>query len=179
MNDLRSSALAVAVKEIPGDVVEIGVADGRSIRILRGIFPEAKKVYGYDTFNGMPAKMLLEGEEHLLSVGASVEKATPDELRAEGIIPVVGVFPDTIIENPENFPEEICYAHLDADNYKTTLIGLDRVWPRLAMDGLIAIHDFRNRTTPGVALAVKEFMEITLGAAIGYGADYVVVRRFV
>lgn len=179
MMKLRSTATAVAIRKTPGDVVEIGVAGGNSIRVLREIFPKEYRVYGYDTFNGMPREMLSEGEEHLAAIGTLTPKTTPNELRRAGIIPVVGIFPDTIIRNPDKFPHEISFAHIDVDNYKTTAIGLNLVWPRLARQGAIAVHDFHNSTTPGVTAAVEDFMVLTHGAAIEDDArrEHVIIRR--
>jgi O-methyltransferase len=52
----------------------------------------------------------------------------------------------------------IAFCHLDVDIYNATLESLQYLAPRLAPKGLIVVDDTGHNETPGVDLAVKDFV---------------------
>ena len=52
----------------------------------------------------------------------------------------------------------IAFCHLDVDIYNATLNSLEYLAPRLAPKGLIVVDDAGHNETPGVSLAVKDFL---------------------
>ena len=52
-----------------------------------------------------------------------------------------------------------CLVHLDTDRYKSTLEGLEYFYNRLVSGGRVVIHDYNCIGTPGVKLAVDEFVK--------------------
>ena len=58
---------------------------------------------------------------------------------ANGVSLIRGIFPEsaTLIDI-----EKISVAHPDVDTYKSTLDGLNFVWPKLVIHGRIIRHDY-------------------------------------
>ncbi|MBP5674834.1 hypothetical protein J6W91_00705, partial [Candidatus Saccharibacteria bacterium] len=63
--------------------------------------------------------------------------------------------------SPEvDLPGEISFAFLDGDLYQSIKTSLKLVFPKLADDGLVLVHDYNNPQLPGSAKAVDEFLKI-------------------
>lgn len=161
MSDSFDARLVMA-KEAYGDCIEVGVHNGSSAVRWAAAF-KPKKYFAFDTFNGMPVGKLLPEEEHLKSIGAGyrdpIEKVFKF-LQDHGVTPVAGVFPDEVLDK---IPRLIAFAYLDADNYLTTLQAMYLVRQRLAVGGVIVIHDYYHTDptegAPGVQRAVNEFLK--------------------
>lgn len=54
--------------------------------------------------------------------------------------------------------KSVAFCHLDVDIYNATLNGLEYLAPRLARKGLIVVDDAGHNETPGVSLAVRDFL---------------------
>ena len=66
-----------------------------------------------------------------------------------------------VVQNLDQVPKDttFCLVHLDTDRYKSTLEGLEYFYNRLVSGGRIVIHDYNCIGTPGVKLAVDEFLK--------------------
>ena len=116
--------------QIPGNIIEFGVADGTSTRvILRAAsqhqkgFPRSahKKIYACDSFQGLPEPF--ENAE----VGAFA--TTPPVIPSVEI--VEGFFEESLTEQLAAEVGVVSFASLDADLYSSTLCALRWLTPLL------------------------------------------------
>ena len=140
---------------IPGDLVEIGVAEGGSAAVIC----EAKKektVHLFDTFAGLPEL----GEE---DKGSAFSKGQyfAEYLRVKkffkqysNVYVYKGLFPKSgkSIEN-----NKFSFVHLDVDIYKSTYESLEFLWPRMTTGGILISHDYQ--TEPGVKKAFDDYFK--------------------
>jgi O-methyltransferase len=49
-------------------------------------------------------------------------------------------------------------VHLDADLHASTLDGLRFFYPRMLIGGIIILHDYNDRSVPGVRSALDDFL---------------------
>jgi O-methyltransferase len=54
-------------------------------------------------------------------------------------------------------PRPIAFAFLDGDFYDSIYTSLELVWPRLAPEAKVLVHDYNRETLPGVAQAIHDF----------------------
>lgn len=163
----RAVSLIQAVKyvvenKIEGDFVECGVWRGGSMMIVALVLQQlgvtSRKLYLYDTFEGMPAPS--ENDVDFQGTAAAeVFKEiaeTPegwcyadqqDVLRnlhatdypKDRIFLVEGKVEDTI---PATLPEKICLLRLDTDWYDSTRHELVHLYPNLSENGVLIIDDY-------------------------------------
>lgn len=163
----RAVSLMQAVKyvvenEIEGDFVECGVWRGGSMMIvaliLRQLGDTNRKLYLYDTFEGMPAP----SDEDVDFQGTAAEKLFNETVKTDegwcyadradvlrnlhttdypkdNIFLVEGKVEDTI---PETLPEKICLLRLDTDWYDSTKHELTHLYPNLSENGVLIIDDY-------------------------------------
>jgi O-methyltransferase len=142
----------------PGEVIECGVYKGGTAALLRSLLEESKstkKLYLFDTFEGMP--------------DTNPEKDWHKE----------GDFSDTFLEEVRSFVggTEICifrkgfipntfeglyditisFCHIDVDIYRSIIDSLDFIWPRLSSGGIIVFDDYGFPSCPGAREAVDDF----------------------
>ena len=165
-NKLEAMSLSIA-ENIPGAIAELGVYQGGSARFLARAFPKRRCIL-FDTFSGIPFKgdgdkhntgdfgdTSLEAVKRVLSDCANVEFAP-------------GIFPATALPFKD---ETFALVYLDADQYQSTLDGLNFFWPRLSPGGVIALDDYGWPNCPGVKRALEEFGEkVHTLPSIGYFA---------
>lgn len=143
------------VKNIPGDLAEVGVAEGGSAAVIC----EAKKektVHLFDTFEGLPEL----GEE---DKGSAFIKGQyfAEYLRVKkffkqysNVYIYKGLFPKSgeAIED-----KKFSFVHLDVDLYKSTYDCLNFFWPRMNIGGILISHDYQ--TEPGVKKAFDDYFQ--------------------
>ena len=175
-NPIRMQALystVLKVDELEGDIVETGVFKGGSSMLmamtLKSIGIKDKKIYMYDTFEGVP----IPGEYDIKKGGMSgIEAwhkkdkwncASIEEVRnnikktnypLDKFILIKGMVEDTI---PKNIPEKICLLRLDTDFYKSTKHTLKHLYPRLVKGGYLVIDDYGS--WDGCKKAVNEYFK--------------------
>jgi hypothetical protein len=169
--------------KIDGDIVECGTwRGGLACLIVQHIIKNIKadkKVYIYDTFEGMP-------EPEPEDVGVQGEKAidtfnrwkrkdgTSSKWCSSGIEFVEsnlnritenykiytnlikGKVEDTLLIK-ENLPKKICLMRLDTDWYRSTKIELETFYPMLSTGGIVIIDDYNHWL--GQQKAVNEFLD--------------------
>lgn len=144
------------VKGIPGNLIEVGVYEGGSAKLLAKAFPK-KTVFLFDTFEGLPDKLNFEaGDTRNYFVGhaKAQEKVCRKYLKGCKNVEIFkGVFPESggPVKN-----QKFCFAHIDVDIYESTKECLDFIYPRMSKGGIILVHDYPAH--PGVQKAVDEFM---------------------
>jgi O-methyltransferase len=143
---------------IPGDVFECGVYRGGTAALLTALLEEsksAKKLYLFDTFEGMPAT---DGERDLHSKkdfsDTSLEAVRSYVKGGDRVVFRKGFIPETFAGLESTV---ISFCHIDVDIYKSIIDSLNFVWPRLSVGGVIVFDDYGFPTCPGALQAVDEF----------------------
>ena len=148
----------VSQSGIAGDFVECGVWRGGSSMLsaltLLALNERARKIYLYDTFEGMPEptakdvdihgvpySRLWEQEREILSV--SLEEVKRNMLSTgypeDHISFIKGMVEATI---PESAPDAISILRLDTDFHDSTYHELVHLYPRLSPGGVLIIDDY-------------------------------------
>lgn len=143
---------------IEGDFVECGVWRGGSSMLsaltLISLNDLKKKIYLYDTFEGMPEptdkdidiqgvpySKLWEKEKEILSV--SLDEVKQNMLSTgypeNNISLIKGMVEDTL---PETAPDNISLLRLDTDFHDSTYHELVHLYPRLSPGGVLIIDDY-------------------------------------
>lgn len=144
-------SLVDAVKNVPGDMAELGVAGGASAKMIAARAPE-RVLHLFDTFDGLPdpsekdsSRFKKRQYRHTLEeVQGYLE---PGKLRF-----YKGLFPETAKDISNT---RFAFVHLDADLYESTMAGLEWFYPRLSKGGILISHDYD--TSNGVNLAFEQF----------------------
>lgn len=148
--------MALHASSLEGIMLEAGVFQGGTARLLRRVAEEQKKqLHLFDSFEGM--------------------KVADDELDRH----VSGDFADTSLEGvqkvvgtgdfvhfhkgwiPDTFAglemQKVCFAHIDLDLYQGVLDTLAFVYPRMPTGGVIVCDDYGFASCPGARRAIEEF----------------------
>jgi O-methyltransferase len=142
-----------------GDIWECGVYKGGTAAMMAAILRDSaqpdKKLFLFDTFQGMPETdaekdLHQKGDFHDTSAEAVSNYVGADEF----CVVRQGLIPDTF-EGLES--ASIAFAHVDLDIYKSILDCLNFIWPRLTLGGFIVFDDYGFPTCPGARTAVDEF----------------------
>ena len=147
----------------PGDVVEFGCYVGTtSVPIATRLQSTAKRLFVYDSFEGLPEKTTEDESPAGLQFQAGELYTTKAQLiknfkQARLPLPVItkGWFADV---PPERVPEHICFSYLDGDYYHSILDPLKLIWDRLSPGAIILVDDYANEALPGAAKAVDEWL---------------------
>ncbi len=145
---------------IPGDFVECGVMKGGSMMMVALMLAEAnitnRKLYLYDTFAGMPAPGVQDGEIEKEEWRKMQNEdgtnnwcyASFDDVEtnmkstgypSENLILVRGKVEETI---PGTIPDKIALLRLDTDWYSSTKHELVHLFPILEKKGILIIDDY-------------------------------------
>jgi hypothetical protein len=143
---------ALQAQDLEGDIVEFGTFEGHTARLLSCLLPH-KDVHVYDSFEGAP-----ENNEGILPglCKTSLEQFQSTFINERLPLPVVhqGWFSDL---TDDDIPKKICYAHIDANLYSSTMEALEIIYPKIVTNGIIIVDDCPYKYTPGVQKAVDEF----------------------
>lgn len=154
----------ITTNRIPGAIVECGVWRGGSTMAaaltLLDLDEHDRKLYLYDTFEGMPppakedirhdgisAEKLLHNREKSLdddySAYAPIDHVKNNLLstryQSDHIHYITGKVEDTI---PDTLPDQIAILRLDTDWYASTLHELTHLYPKLSPGGILIIDDY-------------------------------------
>lgn len=144
-----------AVADVEGAAAECGVYRGGCLRLIASECPE-RKIYGFDTFSGLPAEMWSEGEPH--SVGdfgdCSFDVVKRHLADLHSVRLVKGNFPASAHGLED---ERFAFVHLDFDFYESTRAALEWLLPRMSPGAAIVFDDYDWKHCPGVRRAIEEF----------------------
>lgn len=151
--------------------MEIGCNEGKAGALLQCIMDKweitDKKLYLYDSFEGLPAPKEVDGEGALIREGAFAvdeEVVLKTFLKFDLKLPVIckGWFCDTL---STQLPDKICFAYLDGDLYESIRDSLKYVYPRMSKGAIALIDDYwlykkkiPELAFPGVRKACDEFL---------------------
>jgi O-methyltransferase len=150
------NALASSAARVPGDFVECGVYQGGTALFLGSIAETSGKgLHLFDSFAGMPEQTKATDSYKVGSLGDTSLEAVERRLsHLRGISIYPGFMPETFAGT--NIPT-IALAHIDVDQYKSTLECCKFIYPRMSLGGIMIIDDYGRPGTPGARVAVDEF----------------------
>ena len=151
-----------ASKTPRGCFVEVGVYNGGTGHRLSQIAErQAREIYLYDTFEGIPYKDPIDSHAcgDFPADFESVRKAIPYATVIKGI------FPRSAVHMPP-----VAFAHLDCDQYRSVLESCLYLSPRMVDGGVIWFDD--SPVLEGAHKAVKEVFGSIMKTS-KYGKHYV------
>lgn len=166
--------LSNGVKDIIGDVVEVGVYKGGSALELSKIF-QHNDIYLFDTFEGLPKTN--EYDNHH-KAGDFNDVSYEDVLKLfehnDKVKVYKGIFPNQNSEVLIN--KKIKFLHLDVDIYESYVNCLNFFHDKMIKGGIMVFDDYNANTCLGAKKAVDEFieqhkLELNLG---GDGQSYII-----
>ena len=140
-----------AVKKIPGEMAELGVATGASALMISTLAPE-RTLHLFDTFEGLPEPGAVDGKKFKAGQYGYPLETVRQCLAGRNVQFHKGLFPGTAAGLEDR---KFAFVHLDVDLYEGTRAGLEWFYPRLNRGGILISHDFD--TAPGVNRAFEEF----------------------
>jgi len=177
IQNLYRLARRIEAEAIPGDVIECGVCNGGTAAILAHFAtrsPQARLVWLFDSFAGMPETTALDGPAAPAHIGQevgtieNVERALAlvgaDQERVR-IMP--GWFQDTF---PRVSIQKIALLNIDADWYESVKLCLETFYERVVPGGFVSIDDYGY--WPGCKVAVDEFLAARQTRITLHRADY-------
>ena len=142
------------VKHLDGDLAEFGVYNGNGSRELAQLDP-SRKVYAFDTFEGIPIEDYHEEEDKNNPPGKWIPLAQPAAL-FEGIpniVPVKGRFAHTLLNTSSL---RVCLVHIDCDLYESYRQVLEWLEGHMVPGGIALIDDYPGCV--GAKRAVDEWV---------------------
>ena len=148
----------VCQMDLPGDVVECGVAAGGASAMMAAVVARhsrrPRKVFSCDTFEGMPTPD--ERDKHdatgaeASGWGSGTCAAPPGSLLevaaklgvTEIVQPVKGLFKDTLGGLRGQLNEGIAFLHMDGDWYESTMDILQHLYTAVQARGFIQVDDY-------------------------------------
>jgi O-methyltransferase len=145
-------SLVDAIKDVPGDLAELGVARGASAKMIAARAP-GRVLHLFDTFEGLPDPSAKDSARFKKQQYRHSLEEVQDYLKGHGTLCYhKGLFPETAQDIPN---ARFAFVHLDGDLYESTIAGLEWFYPRLNKGGILVCHDYD--TSAGVNRAFEEF----------------------
>jgi Macrocin-O-methyltransferase (TylF) len=160
---LHRSVLYLEANQIPGDIVECGVAHGGSAAMMAlTLGKQTRRLWLFDTFEGLPAPTEADPDRHIASLYTGAFRASVEEVQssfqklgiAHAATIVPGLFQDTL---PQWGTRAIALLHVDGDWYESVRATLDNLYDHVSPGGIIQLDDYGHWA--GARRAVDEFMK--------------------
>lgn len=146
LNSLWKLVRGVKERGIKGDIVECGSYKGGTGALLRAGMGPGRKLWIYDSFQGMPETTHEDGEEAKKWKGscAASAKDVIEVLGATGakkeeFVIREGWFNDTF---KKELPQQVALLHCDADWYDSVTLVLETFYPIMPAGGCVVLDDF-------------------------------------
>ncbi len=162
---LRSFAELARARRLTGSVAECGVFRGDFAEYINKYF-FGRTVYLFDSFEGFrdedrefeAASNDPNFQDSIFAKGpvftsTSLELVASRLKKFDKCLIIKGYFPESAFGVNDRF----CFVNLDMDLYKPTLAALDFFWEKMTPGGVILLHDYFLKETPGVKAAVDDF----------------------
>jgi predicted O-methyltransferase YrrM len=147
-------------ERVPGNYAEFGVAEGRSARIILNVMPTDRKLYLFDSFEGL-------GEPWFTyPAGAfACNPPTFDDDRAEIIM---GRFEDGVGPWARGQAGPLAFVHIDCDLYSATVAALYGVRTLLRVGTVILFDEIWGCGEASKQHEERAWNEFTARERIGY-----------
>jgi AraC-like DNA-binding protein len=161
--NLHRAVLYVEEKQIPGDMVECGVARGGSAAMMAlTLNSDSRKLWMFDTFQGLPEPSQENPDYRIASLYTGTCRGSLEEVRAslrllgidKNAVLVPGLFQQTL---PHCGVESIAVLHVDGDWYESVRATLENLYDRVSTGGIIQFDDYGHWA--GARRAVDEFVK--------------------
>lgn len=158
---------------VSGDFVELGCYKGDTSLLLAEILKGTeKKLYIYDSFEGLPDKTTndesVAGENFKAGELYATKREVKERfLRANLPVPVIKKAWFSELTDAD-LPSKIAFAFLDGDFYESIRDSLHLVEDKLLEGSVVIVHDYTNPALPGVAKAVDEWIRARKRKIIKY-----------
>lgn len=141
--------LAMKVRDIEGDVAEVGVFTGGSAKLLQSLFHD-RQIWLFDTFSGNPSP----GKRDQNKAGSfkSEEAMVRKYLERPNTHICTGWFPTTAEVAADR---RFAFVHLDCDQEQSVMDGCVFFWPRL--NGVMLCDDYGNGSCSGARFAFDSY----------------------
>lgn len=153
----------IEAEGVRGDFAELGVWRGNTAAVLAHVASRSgRRVFLFDTFTGFDRRDLVGADATNAPEFADTSVAQVRETIGPAAACcefVRGFFPSTVTATHEG--TTFAAVSLDADLYEPMKAGLDFFYPRLAVGGIMFLHDYANPRWPGCRRAVDEFCRQT------------------
>jgi O-methyltransferase len=130
------------IRELPGDVLEVGTWRGGTGGMFATLLPE-KKVYLADTFAGVVKSSKWEhykDKAHNDTSEEMVSRFLTDDLGLKNVELLTGIFPeDTGVRVKD---KKLAFVYLDVDVYLSTKDAFNYVWNNVLQHGIVAFDDY-------------------------------------
>ena len=147
-----------------GHIVEFGCYVGTtSVPMAKRLMTTDKKLYVYDSFEGLPEKTAEDqspaGLQFKSGELAASKKQLIKNFKQAGLpLPIINKGWFNEISN-EQVPQSICFAYLDGDYYLSVLDPLKLIWNKLSPGAIILVDDYANEALPGASKAVDYWLK--------------------
>lgn len=150
---------------IPGDVVELGCYRGDTSlefeQTLEKSQPE-KRLWLYDSFEGLPMKTKednsVAGDNFKVGELLVTKREVVMRFKKAGLkVPRIRKNFFENLDPKQDLPEQISFAFLDGDLYRSIKTSLELVWDKLDKNAIVVVHDYNNSELPGVSKALEEW----------------------
>lgn len=132
---LAMLAEMVGQVDLPGQILEFGVAAGASLHVIAGSTP--RTVHGFDSFDGLP-----EAWDFVLPKGM-FSGQYPSGLPANAQL-VVGLFQDTLPGFLAEHTDPVAFLHIDSDLYESARTVFTLLGDRIQRGTLIVFDEYLN-----------------------------------
>lgn len=140
---------------LEGNLAECGVYQGGTALLLARLKPAHKRLYLFDTFDGMPDT---DAQRDFHRAGDFSDTSLARIQGLLGGLPNVafrpGFFPATSLGLEQ---ETFSLVHCDMDIYQSVLDCCRFFYPRLVRGGVMLFDDYGAPSCPGAKAAVREF----------------------
>ena len=168
---LRYASDSVA---LDGAFVELGVWEAKTINFIAALNP-TKKIYGCDSFEGLP-EAWDKGDE-ILPKGAFAWKKKELPFVLPNVVLAIGWFEETLPEFSRSVlgAAPIAFLHVDCDLYSSTVCGLKYLGKHLEDGSIIVFDDFYNYPNfeKDAVKALNEFL-----VSSGLKAEFIAYNMF-
>jgi O-methyltransferase len=146
LRNLKQLAELVNQTQVPGDFVECGTFKGGSAAVISTELTPERKLWLFDSFEGLPDVAEVDGAESKEWVG----KCRAAEADVIAALTTVGAAPDQYFLRKgwfqdtfqQQLPERVALLHCDADWYDSVLLTLETFYERIPPGGVVVLDDF-------------------------------------
>jgi len=145
MRKMLPQGSAARATALGGDVYAFGVAQGQSMRVLHGIFPD-NKLLGFDGFKGLPKEDVAQKLEQWYAGNFRAKMAAEKVVESAGgpefARVVMGFFNESLTNDLAKAMRPAAYVDVDCDLHVSTYDALDWLFAhRIARVGTIIGYD--------------------------------------
>jgi len=159
--------------DLNGDLCEFGVAQGKTTKLISYLIQNTeKKIYIYDSFEGLPEPSkedkLKDDIFNLGSIDLYKGKMSHNQEKVLSELKSINFQSDRIVLNKGffnqktkdlyHYPKQISFAYIDFDFYQPTKDVLNIIEPKLVKNAIVIVDDYDFFST-GVKTAVDEWLE--------------------